>query len=129
MGYSVQQIAVTFGVSRQAVESWLAAEELPQSIKKAVETGEITATAALQMAEHGHSREEQVKRFEDIKRQGKKPTVQTMRSAAAATDNKPLMKMKTRKEILKKIEEIRGNDENWARVYNAALMWVLGKDE
>ena len=130
LGYTVQQIAVTFGVTRQAVEQWLAAEELPKPIKEAVEAGEITASAALQLAGAGQGRDEQVKRYEDIKRQGTKPTIQKIRNAVAvASDDKPTPKMKTRKEILEKIQDVRGDDENWARAYIAALMWVLGKDE
>jgi len=112
------------------VEQWLAAEELPKLIKEAVEAGEITASAALQLAGAGQSRDEQVKRYEDIKRQGTKPTIQKIRSTVAeASDDKPTPKMKTRKEILEKIQDIRGDDENWVRAYIAALMWVLGKDE
>ena len=127
LGYTVQQIAVTFGATRQSVDSWLAAEELPQTIKDAVEAGEITTSAALQLA--GHTREEQVKRFDEIVKNGIKPTVQTMRSAAT-DDNPSSPKMKTRKEILNKMKQIRGDDdETWARAYISALMWVLGKDE
>ena len=122
LGYTAQQIAVTFGVSRQAVETWLAAEELPQQIKDAVESGETTATAALQLGKH--SREEQVKRYEDIKRQGKKPTVNTMRSAADSLENKPAPKMKTRMEIERHLQEIQKGPHEIA--YKNALLWVLG---
>ena len=128
LGYTVQQIAVTFGVSRQAVDQWLAAEELPEPIKQAVEAGEIKASAALQMARH--AREEQVQRFEDIKKNGIKPTVHTMRSAAEAADNQPAPKMKTRKEILHKMNAVAAEgDEEWRRAYVSALLWVLGKEE
>ena len=115
LGYTVQQIAVTFGVTRQSVDSWLAAEELPQTIKDAVEAGEITTSAALQLAGAGHTREEQVRRFEEVKMQGKKPTVHAMREAAATTapeaarkiEPASKAKMNTRKEILEKMKEIR----------------------
>jgi ParB family chromosome partitioning protein len=128
LGYTVQQIAVTFGVSRQAVDQWLAAEELPEPNKQAVEAGEIKASAALQMARH--AREEQVQRFEDIKKNGIKPTVHTMRSAAEAADNQPAPKMKTRKEILHKMNAVAAEgDEEWRRAYVSALLWVLGKEE
>lgn len=129
MGHSVQQIAVTFGVTRQAVDSWLAVQQLPQQIKDAVESGELSATAALQLA--GHSREEQVKRYEDLKRQGTKPTVKTVRSAATAKDNKPVSKLRSRKEIEKMLS---GNIPSPANVhgysmgFKDALRWVLGED-
>ena len=128
MGYTVQQIAVVFGVSRQAVESWLAAEELPQPIKDAVEAGEITATAALQLG--GHSREEQVKRYNDLKQQGAKPTVANTRSAAATSDNRPAPRLKTRSEIEKEIERLSSCQPKDADLYGRlhALRWVLGED-
>ena len=125
MGYTIQQIAVTFGVTRQAVNSWLAVNELPKPIKDAVEAGEITATAALQLSDH--SREEQVKRFEDIKRQGIKPTVHAIRSAAKASDNQPLPKMKTRKEIETKLADYGDIEDAYTQAYSDALRWVLGK--
>jgi ParB family chromosome partitioning protein len=129
MGHTVQQIAVVFGVSRQAVETWLAAEELPQPIKDAVEAGEITATAALQLG--GHTREEQVKRFNDLKQQGAKTTVANTRSAAAAPDNKPAPRIKTRAEIEKEIERIKGIQPQGGAEYIKinALRWVLGEGE
>jgi ParB-like chromosome segregation protein Spo0J len=128
MGYTEQQIAVTFGVSRQAVESWLAAEELPQPIKDAVQSGEMSATAALQLS--GHPRDEQVKRFEDIIKQGRKPTVATMRSAAASTNNKPAPKMKSRGEIETEITRRmrQSNDSIESKFFVMALLWVLGRE-
>ena len=128
LGYTTQQIAITYGVSRQAVNQWLAAEELPEPIKQAVESGEIKASAALQMTKH--AREEQVQRFEDIKKNGIKPTVHTMRSAAEAADNQPAPKMKTRKEILNRMTDVAAEgSEEWRRAYVSALLWVLGKEE
>lgn len=123
MGYSVQQIGVTFGVSRQAVDSWLAVQELPEQIKNAVADGEISATAAVQLA--GLSREEQVKRFEEIKNQGEKPTVKTMRSRRRP-DNNPTPKMKTRAEIEQRLKAVL--KEPHAMEYVKALRWVLGQD-
>jgi ParB family chromosome partitioning protein len=126
MGHTVQHIAIVFGVTRKAVTDWLAVDDLPQEIKDAVDTGEMTATAALQIAAAGHSREEQVKRYKDIKEQGAKPTVATMKSAAAAKDNKPAPKMKNRKEIEAKIYDCKSEYNDYLKGYNDALRWVLG---
>jgi ParB family chromosome partitioning protein len=131
MGYTVQQISVVFGVTRKAVADWLAVDNLPQEIKDAIDTGEITATAALQISSAGHSREEQVKRYKDIKEQGTKPTVATMKSAAAARDNKPAPKMKSRKEIeaeLTRLLDCRPIDADLTGRLHA-LRWVLGEAE
>lgn len=130
MGHTVQQIAVTFGVTRQAVESWLTVQQLPQQIKDAVEAGELSATAALQLAGAGHSREEQVKRFEDLKRQGAKPTVKTVRSAATTKDNKPVPKMRSRKEVEAEYARISENHHHGTDYTSGkmdALRWVLGE--
>ncbi len=130
MGQTVQQIAVTFGVTRQAVDSWLAVQQLPGEIKDAVESGELSATAAIQLAGAGLSREEQVTRFRDLKRQGTKPTVKTVRSAATAKDNKPAPKMRSRKEITAMLDSdipspcnVRGYEMG----FKDALRWVLGE--
>lgn len=129
MGYTIPQIAVTFGATRQAVDQWLAVDELPTQIKNAVESGEVSATAALQMS--GHSREEQVRRFEDIKQRGEKPTVSTMKSAAASPENKAAPRMRTRREIeQRKTEyEAHGIDgDSFMMGYANALRWVLGQE-
>ena len=120
-GYTVQQIAVTFGVSRQAVENWLAADELPQEIKDAVESGEITATAAVELAKGGQSKDEQIQQFEDLKKQGKKPTVHNVSASP---------KVKRRKEIEKHLDTLDvGTCEEYEEGYRAALRWVLGEDD
>ncbi|MDR2981238.1 MAG: ParB N-terminal domain-containing protein [Puniceicoccales bacterium] len=125
MGYSVQQIAVTFGVTRQAVEKWLEADELPQQIKDAVKNGEISATAAVQMS--GYSREEQVQRYEDIKQRGEKPTVRNMKSAAASPVNRCTPRMQTRPDIEKELLIGHPDHEDYWRGFNDALRWVLGE--
>ena len=129
MGYQIPQIAVTFGVTRQAVESWLAVDELPEVIKKDVEIGALSATAAIQLAKY--PREEQVKRFEDLKRQGAKKTVATVRSAAASKDNKPAPKIKSRKEIEKLLNgniPAPTNLIGYSEGFREALRWVLGQE-
>lgn len=137
MGQSVQQIAVTFGVTRQAVDSWLAVQQLPDEIKDAVESGELSATAAIQLAGAGLSREEQVARYRDLKQQGAKPTVKTVRSAATAKDNKPKPKMRSQKDVEARRHAGRPTTQNMGDDYGigycdgylAALRWVLREDE
>jgi len=120
MGYTVQQIAVTFGVSRQAVENWLAADELPQEIKDAVESGEITATAAVELAKGGQTKEEQLQQFEELKKEGKKPTVHNVSKTP---------KVRRRKEIEKQLSTLDvGVSADFEEGYRAALLWVLGEE-
>ena len=130
MGYSTQQISVTFGVSRQAVQNWLATEELPQEIKDAVESGEITATAALELARTGHTQEEQIERFRDLKEQGVKPTVENVKTASKSQNNEPAPKVKKRKEIEQHLDMLDvGNSQDYEDGYRDALRWVLDELE
>jgi ParB family chromosome partitioning protein len=138
LGYSHQQIAVIFGASRQAVENWLAADELPQQIKDAVEAGEMSATVAVEMGA-GQTKEQQVKQFEEIKEKGVKPTIHNVSK---------LPKVKRRKEIEAALSLILAtpksasppaflrvrdgydieSSEDYEQGYRDALRWVLGED-
>jgi len=151
LGYTVNSIAAVFGVTRQAVDNWLAADELPEPIRTAVEGGEVSATAAIKLS--GFSREEQERRFEDLKDKDVKPTVQAVKTAAASAENVPLPRMRSQAEIAKKLkrrffdgsvvvdgEDVGDEDETvdegknadntdrYAQGYRAALRWVLGLD-
>lgn len=50
MGYSEIETANLFGVTTQTIKNWLAAEALPDLIKAALETNNITVTLALELA-------------------------------------------------------------------------------
>jgi len=121
MGCTTQRIAVIFGVSRQAVENWLAADEMPQEIKDAVESGEISATAAAELAKGGKTKAEQVDSYKDLKEQGKKPTVHNVSASP---------KVRRRKEIETHLDTLDvGICEEYEQGYRDALRWVLGELE
>jgi ParB family chromosome partitioning protein len=125
MGYDTKRIAVTFGVTRQAVESWLAADELPPELKNAIGSGAVSATAAIQNS--GRSRDEQVDRIEEMSLQGKKVTVAIMRGEKEAQNAHSAPKLKLRKEIERKYMAYKNKSDDFAKGYREALMWVLGK--
>lgn len=125
MGYTVQQIAVTFGVSRQAVDNWLTADEMPEEIKEAVISGELSATAAAQMADL--SKEEQVKRYKEIKAKGVKATTSAMKKAATTGNATPAKRLKSRKQIEAELKAEHPDHKNYYRGFNDALRWVLGE--
>jgi ParB family chromosome partitioning protein len=50
MGQSEKEIADLFGVTTQTIKNWLAADALPISLKKALETEKITLVLALDLA-------------------------------------------------------------------------------
>lgn len=127
MGYTVQQIAVTFGVSRQAVDNWLTAEEMPDEIKEAVKSGELSATAAAQLTEL--PKVEQVERYKEIKEKGVKPTTSVMKKAAISGEIAPTKRMKSRKMIEAELNSEHPDHENYWCGFNDALRWVLGEWE
>jgi len=64
-GGDVGAAAATFGVSKIQIERWLKLTDLAAPVVKAIESGEITATAAVELA--GLSRDEQVEALEKLK--------------------------------------------------------------
>ncbi len=125
LGYSIPEIAVTFGVSRQAVDNWLNVQQLPEPIKEAVQSGDMSGTAALELAKL--PREEQAGRFEAMKEQGLKPTIGNTRSAAATPKAEPIAKMKTRREVEAELGDRNPPMDDWNKGYCAALKWALGR--
>ncbi len=140
MGRTVQQIAIDFGVTRQTVENWLAVDGLSEEVKGAIDADEISATAAMQMADL--PKEEQVELLHEIQVQEIKPTVGNVKVAAenavaaAETGNasddglgdfKPKKKMRTRKQIKRHMEGFINLPHN--KAYLNALEWVLGETD
>jgi len=121
MGRSEDEAAVTFGVTKHCVQAWMRLLECCPQVRKAVEEGKLAASAASKLADL--PAEEQIKALdtatEESKKNGKnKPTARTV----AKVTGKTAGKMKSRKEVLKRLEE-----KNLPRDYRAALQWVLGE--
>ncbi len=51
MGRTEEEAAVTFGVTRVTISNWVKINALPAAIRKAVETGKLSVTAAAKLAE------------------------------------------------------------------------------
>ncbi|MCD8349996.1 MAG: ParB/RepB/Spo0J family partition protein [Planctomycetaceae bacterium] len=128
MGKTEAEVADAFGVSGQTIKNWLALQDLAAPVRLAVEAGEVTATAAGQLA--GLSADEQQDRLEQLKAEGGRVTVSRVKRAAKSGDNKPTNRMRTKKEIVTEIDS--GNScvlTPYGEGYRAALHWVLNKDE
>lgn len=104
-GQSEEDVATMFGVETQTIEKWRKLVELAPAVKAAVESGKISATAAVRL--HKLSHEEQVAKLAELIANGK-PTV------AEATDrvkpdgkrtSKPLLPKRQLNKIMK--------DEEW----------------
>jgi hypothetical protein len=114
-------------------------------VRKAVEAGELSATAAMQLS--NLDRQTQVKTLEKMKKEGGKVTVARTRRAVQTGDyareqvtkgNKS--RMRTRRELEWCLDKMRaqlssvamrpkGFNENQARGFCDALRWVLCLDE
>lgn len=105
MGKTEAEAALAFGVSAQTVRNWLALLGLSAPVRRAVEVGEIPATAAGQLA--GLSSDEQRERLEQMKAEGGRITVPRAKRAAKGGDSKPANRMRSRKEITQKLDDLR----------------------
>lgn len=144
-GRSVDEIAVTFGVSRSAIEKWLKLLDLPAQVRREVEAGKISAEAALQLRDTepevavaavraAVAKSEEV--ADEVEVEGretrrKKPrSAGSKRHAAARALANPdatggrAPKMKSRKQI-----EERLATPNLPVDYMNALKWVLGHQD
>lgn len=115
-GYTESEIANRFGVARQTVSNWLKADSLTEEVKKAVNSGELKVTAAVQLADL--SNENQIEKLEEVRNLDVKPTAVTIKNVLNGITTP---KMRTKKEINEKLKNTQ--DE----VIKNTLKWVLGE--
>lgn len=134
LGSSEKDAATVFGVSRQTIKNWCDLIELPVSVKKAVERGELPASCASELVKL--SSEDQKTRIEELRAQGGKITAERVKTAARTGAPAPVKTMRTRKEVLENLEKLSGitEPENegkraYAKGFGDALRWVLYMDE
>lgn len=123
MGRSEEEAAVAFGVTPNCVRQWMKVLECSAVVRKAVEEGKIAASAASQLADLDSDAQEAAlaNAVESSAKNGKKKvTARTVAKAAGKNSSK----MRSRREILKRLEEPR-----LPRDYKVALLWVLGEEE
>lgn len=105
MGRSIADVATMFGVTEMGVRQWLALLDLAKPVQKAVERGDIAASAATQLGKLSHE-EQEAKLSELIATapKGKRPTAQKARQHVNGDDALRLTPGAARK-ILKKHDE------------------------
>lgn len=121
MGKTEAEAAIVFGVTGQTIKNWMEIISLTPSVKKAVDNGTISATAAAKLSKLAPA--EQKEAAEDLidaaAKSGKKRV--TINKAAAKVGRKRSMRSK------KQIAEVaRVANEPWIR---GVLLWVLGERE
>lgn len=117
-GKTKKEAAITFGITLQSVENWIAYHSLPAVLKKTVEEGLMKASAA--MALSGLTVEEQKAKLEELRASGAKITTATARNVKAgkaATASRPSRKVV---ESLLRLDEIPGE-------FIAFIKWILGE--
>lgn len=124
MGRSEEEAATAFGVTVTCVKQWMKMLECAPAVRKAVEEGKIAASAAAVLSDLPH--EEQVKAlegaFEESSKNGKKKPAARAVAKAAGKDT---AKMRSRREIMKRLED----NPRLPKDYRTALLWVLGAEE
>lgn len=121
MGRTVADAAVTFGVTVQTVNNWIEIVGLSAAVKKAVDQGMISATAAAKLSALSPTEQKDAvtEMVAAAVASGKKKV--TVGKAAAKSGKKPAMKGK--KEIKEMLELI---EEPWVV---ATLKWILGESK
>jgi len=122
MGKSVDEVAVLFGVTPQAVYQWDKLLKCAAPVRKAVEAGQLTASAAVQLA--GLPAAEQTEKLAELlaSSNGKRPTARKAR--AAATGKRVVEgRMRTRKQVEERLTE-----KHLPALYRKALCWVLRQE-
>lgn len=118
MGRTIQDAAVTFNVTEQTIKNWCEIVSLSAPVKKAVDQGMISATAAAKLSnlDPVGQKEAVTELVEKALASGKKKV--TVNTAARKGGKKRILRGK--KEIAEMLELI---EEPWVA---AALKWVLG---
>jgi ParB/RepB/Spo0J family partition protein len=116
-GYTEEQTALTFGVSVTALKNWLGLLSAPESIRSAIDSGQISASAATQIAKLPP--EEREARLSEVSAASERRCGKTKAAKGAVK----AVRMRNQREIEEELERkgLHGS-------YRRALEWVLRRD-
>lgn len=124
-GYDEDRIAVTFGVNRATVKTWLAWDDLSSDVKRAVDSGQIAPSAAVKLA--ALPREDQGKAVEKvIADNGGKATARTVQDATRQKSGKQVSNAPGKRTITK-LANHKDASGRLGADFVRALRWVLGE--
>ncbi len=120
MGKSPDEAAITFGVTKAAINQWLALLDLAPQVQKAVEEGEVSASAAAPLAKL--TREDQVVKLAELRASGEKMTSKKVGTAVRAAkgqeaNERPSLSLLQR---IYNAEVLNDNDHTF-------LGWIIGE--
>lgn len=119
-GKDEEQAAIAFGVTPQTIKNWLVLMEASPQLRKLVELGQLSATAAVKIA--GMAIDDQSDAIEEIKKGGK-PTVERAKQIAKKKKTKGDVTTPPSRKILKRLLKRKDFDGDTGRV----LRWVIGE--
>jgi ParB-like chromosome segregation protein Spo0J len=123
-GRTPKETAVLFGVKPATIKHWLSLLDLTPSVRKAVDAGQIAASAAAKLvslpsAEQKEALAEALAAPDAPKPTGKKLTALARSARAKATGQRPRT-VRTRGEIEQAVKLVKG------KIAEKVLLWVLG---
>lgn len=127
MGKSEAEVALAFGVTSAAIRQWLKMFDLAPAVRKAVEDGTISASAAAKLA--ALPKEEQVGELTKLRATGAKTTTKKVAVAAKKAKGKEAHERPTPK-LIKRLIEFSKIDSATNGLDNEdvkLLRWVLGE--
>lgn len=131
-GMTEHEIALNFGVSYQTICSYLALDNLDEAVRYQVEMGNITVTAAAQLAELPS--DEQVRLLDELMDSGGKVTVERAKQAVKEGNTGSAIKLRPRTEVMVKYDTLEEWDEYKKgsqpvkEAIKKVLEWVLRLD-
>lgn len=125
MGKSVKEVAIAFGVTEQAVHTWLSLLDVCGEVRKAVEKGTISASVAAKLAPLG--REDQVKEMKEMVESGTATTAQASARVRTKRTGKETNAAPGKRTIKKLVEYVRTlEEEPLSEDFIRALRWAVG---
>jgi len=118
MGRTEKEAAIVFGVTVQTIKNWMEIIGLSAAVKKAVDSGIISATAAAKLSglSPAEQKEKLDKLIKDVSKPGKRRISINKATKAAG---KPIKAIRAKKEIEDALEY---SENEWVK---ATLRWVL----
>ena len=129
MGHSRADVANMFGVSKQAIGNWLSLVTLHRSVQKAVERGELSASAAIELRDVPKG--EQVEKLAELVASGTGATDAKRQRKSRQNGNaapQPVAKRPPVK-VLRRVAENEDFIDSLSPDAKSLLLWMLGDEK
>ena len=125
-GLADEEIAVAFGVTTKAISNWDKLLGLAPPVKKAVQTGKVSASAAAQL--HDLPPAEQKAQLEDLvsKGNGKAPTIKQAKAAAKKAKGQATNQAPSKKVLRYIVEKKKEHEAALSDEFIAGVAFAIG---